>query len=108
MTQTPTGVTAQVTWDPPPNFKVAAYDIYYGMGSSEQISSEESASEELGSEEPSPCTRGEKQTVDGPQATITGLDPNTQYVFAIRAFNEDKSESLCSNAITAVTTPAQS
>nr|WP_281720902.1 fibronectin type III domain-containing protein [Nitrosomonas nitrosa] len=114
MAPTATGVTAQLTWNPPPNFEAAGYDIYYGKRSSEEVSSEEPGSlgepgsEELSSEEPPSCTRGQKQTVDGPQATITGLDRNTEYVFAIRAFNEDRSESLCSNEITAETTPAQS
>jgi hypothetical protein len=59
-------------------------------------------------EEPRFCSDGESQTVQAPSATITGLEPNTPYFFAIRAFNENESESLCSNEITAVTPPAQS
>jgi len=109
MTPTATGVTAQLTWDPPPNFETAGYDLYYGKRSSEEVSSEEPDSEEeLGSGEPTSCTRGEKQTVAGPEATITGLEPNTQYFFVIRAFNEDQSATMCSNEITAETTMAQS
>ncbi|MDF0651051.1 MAG: fibronectin type III domain-containing protein [Nitrospira sp.] len=73
---------------------------------SEKSSSEEPASEESGLEEPSSCSSGESQAVEAPAATITGLEPNTRYAFAIRAFNE--SESLCSNEITAVTPPAES
>lgn len=106
MTPTPTGVTAQLTWDRPANIHTAGYVLYYGKRSSDEPTSEESDSEEFHSEESAACSRGEHQAVEAPPATITGLEPNTQYVFAIRAFNE--SESLCSNEITAVTPPAQS
>lgn len=115
MTSTPTGVTAHVTWVQPPNMSVAGYNIYYrkqpaAEPSSEESSSEDSSSEgstpeESGSEESSSCSSGESQAVEAPAATITGLEPNTRYVFAIRAFNE--SESLCSNEIAAVTPPAE-
>jgi hypothetical protein len=118
MTSTPTGVTANLTWDPPPNVKVTGYQIYYEKHSSENQGSEESIEEELDwsegsarpedstSDKPSLCSYGESQTVEAPSATIVGLDPGTPYVFAIRAFNE--SESLCSNEIPAVTPPTQS
>ena len=108
MTPTPTGVTAHLTWDPPPDFNVAGYYIYHGKRSSEEPRSEETNSEESNSEEPSSCSRGEKQAVDAPPATITSLEPNTPYFFAIRAFNENESESLCSNEIMVVTPATQS
>ena len=113
MTPTPTGVTAQLTWVHPPDMNVAGYKIYYrkqpaAEPSSEVSSSEEPASDESGSEEPSSCSSGESQAVPAPAATITGLEPSTQYLFAIRAFNENESESLCSNEIMAVTPSAQS
>lgn len=101
MTSTPTGVTAHVTWDHPPDIRVTGYSIYYG-----KRSPAESASGESGSEEPSSCSYGESQAVEAPPATITGLEPNTPYFFAIRAFND--SGSICSNEITAVTPSAQS
>ena len=107
MTSAPTGVTARLTWDPPSGIDVAGYDIYYGKHSPAAVSSEESESEDVSSEEPLSCSRGEKQAVDGPQATITGLEPDTQYFFAIRAFNDSESEGLCSNEIMMVTPPAQ-
>lgn len=106
MTPTLTGVTAHLTWDHPSDIKVDGYYIYYGKRSSQEPSSEESSSEESTSEEPNSCSHGESQAIDAPTATITGLEPNTSYFFAIRAFNE--SESLCSNEIVAVTPPVQS
>ncbi len=112
MTSTPTGVTAHVTWDRPPDFNATGYNIYYAKRSPEEPrSEEESGSEELGleessSEEPNACSGEESPTVEYPYATITGLEPNTSYFFAIRAFNE--SGSLCSNEFLAVTPPAQS
>lgn len=118
MTPTPTGVTAQLTWVHPPGMSVSGYKIYYRKqpsaepspeeSGSEEFSSEEPASEESGLEEPSSCSSGESQTVEGPSATIVGLEPNTRYVFAIHAFNENESESLCSNEVMAVTPPAES
>lgn len=112
MTPTPTGVTAQLTWVHPPGMNVAGYDVYYrkqplvAEPSSEESSPEEPVSEESGSEEPSSCSSGESLAVKAPAATITGLEPNTRYLFAIRAFNE--SDSLCSNEIAAITPSAQS
>lgn len=110
MTSTPTGVTAHVTWVRPPDMNVTGYNIYYrkqpsAEPNSEESSSEGATSEESGLEESSSCSSGESQAVEAPAATITGLEPNTRYVFAIRAFNE--SESLCSNEIAAVTPPTE-
>jgi hypothetical protein len=94
---------------------VAGYNVYYRKQpaelSSEKPRSEEPASdtlEESGSEEPSSCASGESQAVEAPAAAITGLEPKTRYLFAIRAFNKNESESLCSNEIMAVTPSVQS
>ena len=103
MTSTSTGVTARVAWDRPSDFNVAGYTVYYGKRSSQEASLEESSSEES---EPNVCFAGESQDVNTPPAMITGLEPNTQYFFAIRAHNE--MESLCSNQIMAVTPPVES
>jgi len=113
LTSTTTGVTAHVTWARPSDIDVAGYAIYYGKHSEQTASSDESPSEDAGAaevetEEPNSCSRGESQTVESPSATITGLEPDTSYFFAIRAFNESESESLCSNEIMVVTPPAQS
>lgn len=106
MTSTPTGVTANLTWAHPADIKIAGYEIYYEKRSSEKPSSEEFSAEESNSDKPSLCSYGKSQTVEDPAATIVGLEPDTPYVFAIRAFNE--LESVCSNEIPAVTPPAQS
>lgn len=108
MTSTPTGVTARLTWDPPSGIDVAGYAIHYGKHTSQEPGSEEASAEEMTSEEPTACSRGESQAADGPSATITDLEPNTEYFFAIRAFNQNESESLCSNEIVAVTPSAES
>jgi hypothetical protein len=91
MTHTPTGVTARLTWDASSDPNVTGYYIYYGKQSSG---------------EPGSCSYEESQAVETPPATITGLDPNTPYFFAISAHSE--SESPCSNEVLMVTPPAQS
>ena len=91
MTPTTTGVTATLTWDPSSDADVTGYHVYYGKQPS-------------GS--PGSCNvYEESRTVEAPPATITGLDPNTPYFFAISAFNE--SESLCSIEIMVVTPPVK-
>jgi len=109
MTSTPSGVTANVSWDHPPDFDVAGYTLYYGKRSQDSIeaTSEEFNPEESSSEEPSSCSQGESKAVEAPSATITGLQPNTAYFFAIRAFTKNESESLCSNEIVVITPAAE-
>ena len=104
MTPTPTGVTAHMTWDHPTDYtNGAGYKIYYRKQPAEE-QTEEQTSEESSSEEPGACSYEERQIVEAPPATITGLEPNTQYLFAISTINE--SGSLCSNEITVITPPA--
>lgn len=113
ITSTPTGITAHLTWDRPSDIDVTGYSVHYGKHSEESPSSDEpsldgSSTEESASEEPDSCSRGEAQVAEGSSATITGLEPNTSYFFAIRAFNENDSESICSNEFVALTPPAES
>ena len=42
-------------------------------------------------------------SVDSPSATITDLDPNTLYYFAVSAYNG--LESACSNEVSTLTPP---
>ena len=111
MTSTPSGVTANLSSDQPPGFNVTGYTIYYGKSlqdpQSVQTTSEELNPEELQTEELNWCSQGESKTVEAPSTTITGLQPNTSYFFSIRAFTENESESLCSNAIMMITPPAE-
>jgi hypothetical protein len=91
VTSTPTGATAQLTWDTSPDPTVSTYYVYYGKQSSG---------------EPGLCSYEASQSVETPPATITGLEPNTPYFFSISAVGE--SESPCSNEVLVVTPPAQS
>ncbi len=90
VTSTPTGATARLNWDASPDPTVSNYYVYYGKQSSG---------------EPGSCSYEASQPVETPPATITGLEPNTPYFFAISAFGE--SESPCSSEVLVVTPPAQ-
>ncbi len=91
MTPTETGVTARLTWDHSPDTDVAGYHVYYGKQPSG---------------EPGSCSPYEEShSVEAPPATITGLEPNTPYFFAISAYNE--AESPCSIEIMMVTPPVK-
>lgn len=90
VTSTPTGATARVTWDAFPDPTVSNYYVYYGKQSSG---------------EPGSCSYEASQSVEASPATISGLEPNTVYFFAISAFGE--SESPCSSEALVVTPPAQ-
>ncbi|MBX3320250.1 MAG: fibronectin type III domain-containing protein [Nitrospira sp.] len=94
LTPTPTGVTAQLTWDPSTDPNVLGYFIHYGKQSPGEYGS---------------CSYEQSQRVGHPPATITDLDPNTPYFFAISAFGEAESEeeSPCSNEVLLITPPAQ-
>lgn len=90
MTSTATDVTARLTWDPSSDTNTAGYYVYYGK----------QPSGELGS-----CAYEQSQAVETPPATISGLEPNTPYYFAISAFNE--AESPCSIEVMMVTPPVK-
>ena len=95
VTSTPTGATARLTWDASADPDVQGYFIHYGKKSSGEFAS---------------CSYEESQRVGSPPATITGLDPNTAYFFAISAFGESESESdsPCSNEVLVITPSVQS
>jgi hypothetical protein len=89
------GATARVTWDASSDPNVQGYFVHYGKRSSGEYGS---------------CSYEESQRVGAPPATITGLEPNSVYFFAISAFGESESEAEtpCSNEITVVTPSVQS
>lgn len=88
LTATPTapGVSVRLDWDHSPDSDINNYYVYYGM-------------QPTG--DPGSCTYEQSQAVKSPPATITGLEPNTPYFFAISAFKE--SESPCSIEFMVVT-----
>ncbi len=94
LTPTPTGVTAQLTWDTSTDPNVLGYFIHYGKQSPREYGS---------------CSYEQSQRVGHPPAIITDLEPNTPYFFAISAFSEAESEeeSPCSNEVLLITPPSQ-
>ena len=87
---TPSGATASLAWDPVQDQTVYAYYVHYGRQSSGQ---------------PGSCNYEDSQYVSSPSATITGLEPNTQYYFSVSAYNGLSSP--CSNEVSTVTPAAQ-
>lgn len=85
-----TGVTTQLTWETSPDPNVLGYFVHYGKRSPGEYGS---------------CSYEQSQRVGAPPATITDLEPNTPYFFAISAFGESESESdtPCSNEVLVVT-----
>jgi len=76
------GATASLDWNPVPDSTVFAYFVHYGQQSPHQ---------------PGSCAYEHSVSVDSPSATITNLDPNTTYYFAVSAYNG--LESACSNEV---------
>ena len=86
---TPTGATVHFNWPHASDATGGGYYVYYGKQAAE----------------PGSCAYEASQAIYMPPATITGLEPETPYYFAVKAFNEP--ESPCSNEIVLVTPPAQ-
>lgn len=87
---TPVGATASLVWDPVQDPTVTGYFVHYGKQSAGQ---------------PGLCSYQDSQFVNGPSATITGLDPDTRYYFAVSAFNGVSGP--CSNEVSTVTPLSQ-
>jgi hypothetical protein len=83
------GATASLAWDPVQDPSVFAYFIHYGKQPSGQ---------------PGSCAYESSMYVPSPSATITNLDPNTVYHFAVSAYNGLESE--CSAEIATLTPPS--
>ena len=83
------GATASLAWSPVPDPSISAYFVHYGRQSPHQ---------------PGSCAYEHSVSVDSPSVTLTGLDPDTHYYFAVSAYNG--LESACSNEVSTVTPPA--
>jgi len=81
--------SVSLAWNPVPDSSVYAYFVHYGIQPSGQAGS---------------CNYTASTFVGSPSATITGLDPNTQYFFAVSAYNG--LQSACSNEVSTVTPSA--
>jgi hypothetical protein len=82
------GATASLAWNPVPDSTISAYFVHYGRQSPHQSGS---------------CTYEHSISVDSPSVTLTNLDPDTHYYFAVSAYNGV--ESACSNEVSTVTPP---
>jgi hypothetical protein len=85
-TSTPTGATASLTWDPVNDPSVVGYYIHYGKQSAGQAGS---------------CAYEDARFVTTPSGTVTGLDTDSRYYFAVSAYNG--LESSCSNEVSTQT-----
>lgn len=82
----PVGAAVSLAWDPTEDPSVYAYYVRYGKQSSGG---------------PGSCDYPYAAYVGSPSATITGLAYDTQYYFAVTAYNG--AESSCSDEVSTVT-----
>ena len=82
------GATVTLAWQPVDDPSISAYFVHYGRQSSGQ---------------PGSCEYESFISVDSAAASITNLELNTQYYFAVSAYNG--AESACSNEVSIVTPP---
>lgn len=85
----PVGAAVSLAWEPVQDPSVYAYFVRYGPETSGGSGS---------------CSYPYSTYVGSPSATITGLNYDTHYFFAVSAFNG--SESGCSNEVSTSTTSA--
>jgi len=81
--------TTSLAWSPVADPSVSAYIVHYGRHSPGQ---------------PGSCAYESSMHAASPSATVTDLDPNTVYYFAVSAYNG--LESACSNEVSTHTPPA--
>jgi Fibronectin type III domain len=84
------GATASLSWTPVIDGSSVSYTVHFGKNSSGQVGS---------------CSYEHSVNVSQPFADIGGLDFNTQYYFAVSAFNEN-GRSQCSNEASKLTPDA--
>ena len=88
-TTAPVGASASLTWNPVDDPSVSAYFVHYGRHSPGHAGS---------------CAYESSMHAASPSATVTDLDPNTVYYFAVSAYNGI--ESACSSEVSTHTPPA--
>ena len=81
--------SASLTWDPVEDPSVFAYFVHYGRHSPGRSGS---------------CAYESSMHAASPSATVTDLEPNTVYYFAVSAYNG--LESACSKEVLTQTPPA--
>ena len=81
-TASATAATASLAWDPVNDTSIVGYYIHYGKQSSNQSGS---------------CSYDNVQFVPSPQGTITDLELQSTYYFAVSAYNGI--EGNCSNEV---------
>jgi len=81
-TATPTGATASLQWDAVNDPSIIGYYIHYGKQSPGQMGS---------------CAYEDAKFVTTPSGTVTGLDTDSRYYFAVSAYNGV--EGNCSNEV---------
>ncbi|MDP3092307.1 MAG: fibronectin type III domain-containing protein [Nitrospira sp.] len=82
--------TASLAWNPIQGSSIVGYYVHYGRQSPGQSGS---------------CSYEAAQFVEAPNATISDLQPNTRYFFAVSAYNG--LESACSSEVSTVTPSSQ-
>jgi len=80
------GATASLTWQPVIDQNQVSYTVHYGKQSTGQVGS---------------CNYENSLDVAEPAATVTGLELNTTYYFAVSAYNGARS--ACSNEVSKMT-----
>jgi hypothetical protein len=86
----PVGAIVSLGWNPVQDPSVSSYFVHYGRQSPGI---------------PGSCTYESSMHSASPSATITNLEPNTVYYFAVSAYNGQQ-ESACSDELSTVTPPA--
>jgi len=80
-------VTASLTWDPVKHLTAVSYTVHFAKQSSREGGA---------------CHYENSLDVTEPFATVTGLEPDTLYYFAVSAYDERR-RSFCSNEVSKVT-----
>ena len=88
----PAGAMVSLGWEPVQHPTPIAYTVYYGK----QSAGGQGA-----------CNYENSFDVSDPFATVTGLDPDTTYYFAVTASNEHGNRSHCSEEVSTVTPALQ-